>query len=433
MPVKADDLKALRFPAGVNNVTPDPLPIGEDGMPSAARAAGNVDIKNDGLFRLRWGYVNRVAAERAHSLIANRLNLLAVVDGDLCAYNSDLALEATVRAGVGQRYASGALAIDDVFWSNGVEIRRIGADLSDNPVWTPNPPAPIATVSGVGSLVAGEYLVALTWLDARGRESGATVIAIAVPAGSGIMLALPAPGEGVAKQRVYVGPANSDVPIAYFVADLPANQPAFNVGAHTGGRACETLWHVPLPPGQIVRFWNGKVLVASGNTLNEGAALRGGLMHQDSTLRFGVEITLMQPVGEGGPSAGVFVADHKQTYWLGGSGLRTAQRIIKYPHAAVRGTGICVPGVKVGIPTTEPVAAWLATNGVLCLGLPGGEVRPIRDNELALPVGARGTAVYREANGLRQLMASFVAGPAQPLAVTDRMSGTIRRNGVTLD
>lgn len=441
--VREEDLQPIGpWPAGVNNVAKEnELPTNEEGIPVALRVARNVDIGNAGWPQRRSGYINRITAGRAHSLFNafDDAYLLAVVDGDLRAYDPDLGLHGTVRASVGDRYATAVQAPDEVYWSNGLTIRRFDGDLTDAPAWLDTPPAPVVTASAAGGLAAGSYEVALTWRDARGRESGASPAAVVdVPANGGITLSgLPAAAEGAVQLRVYVSPPDNGLEdgetVLMHVVDLPAGQPMYLVGAHTPGRACETQWLRPLPPCDILRFWNGRLLAAAGNFLCCGEPLRLGLMHQDSILRFGERITLMEPVGEGGDAPGVFIADHKRTYWLSGSGPKDWQRVIRHGHSAVPGTSLTVPGNVFNLETTAPVAVWLATNGVWCLGLPGGTVQPIRDGQLALPHGEHGASVFREVNGLRQIMTSYLAGGAQTIGMHDSAVATIRRNGVTLD
>lgn len=437
--VREKELHSLGpWPAGVNNVANErELPADENGRTIALRAAVNVDLDNAGNPSRRDGYVQRVAASRAHSLFAadKAEYMFAVVDGDLRAYDTNLSLAATVRAAIGQRYASFAQVVDDTYWSNGIEIRRITLDLEDLPVWLPNPPAPAGSATASGGLAAGTYFVCLTWIGDDGRESGASNDAVVdVAANGGIALTLPGiAAQGAARIRVYCSSPNDDTDTAYFVADLPATQPMFVIGAHAPGKSCETKQLVPLPPGQIVRFWNGSVLVAAGNMLCWGVALRFGLMHQDSALRIGADITLMEPVGEGGAGGGVFVADHKRTYFMEGDALPGRRKVV-YGHPAVPGTGITLPANVFGGESTMPIAVWLAANGVWCKGFPTGVVEPIREGELAmLNDSEHGATMYREVKGLRQLMTSFLAGGALTMGATDSAVATVRRNGVTLD
>ncbi len=424
------------FPAGVNNVAKeDSLPVDENGNQTSLRSAINVDLDNDGWPSRRQGRELMVEADRAHSLFPTADHLFGVVDGDLKAYNASFA-EQTVRAGVGPRFASFAHVNDDVFWTNGVTHRRVAADLSDHPNAIATPTPPIATAAASGGLAAGEYLVSLTWSDVDGRESGAShPVVVDVAANGGIMLTnLPAAPEDAVTLHAYASPPNADPAILYRAYSLPAGATTLLLGKHQPGVTLKTQWLVPLPPGDIVRLFNGRLLVAFGAMLAWSDALRFGLMHPDNTLRMGQGITLMEPVGDGGDAgAGVFIADHKRTYFLSGNGPEQWQRVIRYPHSAVPGTSLLVPGNVLGLETTQLVAFWLATNGVFCIGMPGGTVAPVTEDRLALPEGERGAVMFREVDGLRQLITSFITGGGNRFGVSDSAVGTVRRHGVTLD
>lgn len=431
------------WPGGVNNRAPEhALPTNEDGQVVALRQGVNVDLDDAGWPRLRQGRVQRVTATRAHSLFAADHALLANVDGDLIAYarapDGSLAAQATVRADIGPRYVTAAQVGEDVYWSNELELRRMDADFGDHAGAIPTPRSPTIAAASSGGLVAGEYLVSLTWKAADGRESGAcNPIAIDITEGQGILLTnLPLSADGAATLQVWLSPANPDPDtiVLYHVRDLPAGTAGYSIGAHHPGRALETLWHLPLPPGQIVRPWNGRLLVAAGNLLCWSPALRVGLMHQDSALRFGERLTLLEPAGEGISSPGIFVADHKRTYFLGGDRPEAWQKRIVYPHPAVPGVSTIAPGTAFGLETAEPMVCWLASNGVFCLGAPSGVVTPLTERRVALPVGAeRGAATFREFDGLRQVLATFIGGAGNTAGVTDSTVATVRRHGVTVD
>lgn len=430
------------WPAGVDNRSPEHgLTTNEDGRLIALREAVNVDLDDAGWPRRRKGRLERISATRSHSLFAADHALIANTDGDLVAYarapDGALALASTVRADIGSRYVSAAQFNEDVYWSNEVEFRRIADDLTDHPGAIATPTPPTVAASSTGGLPAGEYLLSLTWRAADGRESGAcNPTVITLTAGQGILLTnLPTAPEDATTLLVWLSPSNPDPDtiVLYLVRELPAGASGLAIGQHTPGRALTTLWHIPMPPGQFVRAFNGRVLVAAQNLLCWSPALRAGLMHQDSALRFGERITLLEPAGEGLASPGVFVADHKRTYFLGGATPDTWTKRIVYPHPAVPGVSTVAPGTAFGLDTETPVVCWLASNGVFCLGTPDGAVTPLTEKRLALPVGAeRGTATFREFDGLRQILATFIGGASNAAGVSDSSSATVRRNGVTL-
>lgn len=430
--VRDRELIRLRgFPAGVNNVAPNSaLPVDpETGAQIALRAGVNVDLVGPRKSpRLREGYLQSLAG-RAHSPAVLHNTLFVVVDGDMLAIDQNMQAT-THRVGVGHLYASYAEVNGDLYWSTPTEMRRIrGYDLADTPLWPANPGAPAVEPYGTGGMAAGAYRVAMTWFDAEGRESGASGVAVAdIAEGQGVrVFNIPTPPEGAAKARIYISPPDGEE--LYAALDiLPAvTQTVLGAGAGQDGKAIETLWRQPLPPCSILRFWNGRLLGASGNLLVWSDALRFGLTTHDNYMRFGQRITMLEPLADGEGNAGVFIADHARVYWMAGTNPKDWRRVIRYDASVVPGTSLIVDAGDVGLSGTGRVAFWLSTNGVFCAGLPGGEVRPLTDGRLALPDGEQGASLYREHNGLRQLVTSYLTSNGNGLAMRDRASATVTR------
>lgn len=436
--VKDDELRRLRgFPAGVNQVAPDDdLPTDDNGSPVALREAVNVDLVGPRKRpRRRHGYTQRMPG-RCHSpgcLPATPVGdvLLQVLDGDLVAFNTALAPLGTLRAGIGPNRVTYAEVNGDLYWSNGLQMRRIrGEDLADTPAWIDAPGVPDADAYPDGGLAAGTYRVAMTWLDGEGREGGAVgVVEVDLQAGQGIRVhAIPLAPESAAHGRIYVSMPDGEELYAAMDVLPGTSQVLLGVGAGEGGKALETLWRQPLPPCEILRFWNGVLLGASRNLLVWSDPLRFGLTTHDNYLRVGADITLLEPLGEGGEGAGCWIADHKRTYWMAGRKPSEWRRVIRYDHPAVPGTSILVKGTVLGLETTEPVAFWLAANGVFCAGLPGGTVVPLTEGRLALAEGEVGASLFREHAGLRGLITSFISRGANGLAVGDRAVASVTRH-----
>lgn len=430
-------LKLGPFPAGLNNkVKPNQGPVDQNGAQTSLQQAVNVDLDATGWPRMRRGQVTRIE-DAAHSLFATDSHLLAVVLGNLNAYrvegDGDLTLDAALIEGMGDRFVTYASDDFDVYWSNGVAQGRIDAsDLSLHPFWigTPDPVSLSATANG--GMARGKYEVSVTVIDAAGRESAASspsVVTLAV--GQGITVALPAAPVDAVSRRIYVSPPDGEV--LYRCAQLPANATSYAIGAHQPGAALETAWLHVIPPCTTLRYGHGRILGANGPLLMWSEAYRLGLMQDTNYTPFGQEVTLLEPVGEGGDGAGWWVADHKRTYFMAGANPVEWAQIARYPHAAVPGCSVLAPGTIFGLETTANVAFWLARNGVFCLGLPGGTLMPMRDESLALPVDAeRGAAAVLLFDGIRQILATTLGGLPNTAAASDSADVTVRRNGVSI-
>lgn len=434
--VREDELKQVGpFPDGVNNVADlKAFPRDENGNLRAARELVNVDLDAAGRPRRKRGQ-SVLDDTPHHSLHNTGLHLLAMRGPDLVAYDdfgAGLELVATLIPGLGDRFVSYATDDFETYWSNDSRNGRLDADLQLAPFWIDTPAEPLLTADPNGGLAAGSYEVSLTVVDASGRESGASApVLITLTTGQGIALALPAPPAGAVRWRVYRSTPDGEV--LYRVADAPIAVTGILLGHTDTGAKLETAYLFPMPPCAVLRYGHGRLLGLAGNVLHWSEPYRLGLMHDENHLVLGNQGTLLEAVGEGGEGGGWFVADHKRTYWLAGSDPKQWRQVIRYPHAAVPGTSLTLPGTVFGLDIEEPVAFWLAANGVFCLGLPGGVVKPLRENELALPLDSeRGAVGFFMFDGIRQIVTSVLAGAENPMGVRDSAALEVRRNGIPL-
>lgn len=435
-------LKEGRFPDGVNNVVKETdFPRDENGHIRAARELVNVDLDGAGHPQMKRGHVVLDPAT-SHSLHCTETetnqagHLLSVVGGDLKAFDDPgdgLVEVATLIEGLGERFLTYASDDFDTWWSNGLSNGRIDVDLQLHPFWLDTPaPVQLATSSN-GGLAAGTYEISVTVVDADGRESGASnPSVVTVTAGQGIVVTLPAAPAGAARWRIYRSTQDGDV--LYLVEQLPIGTITALLGHAITRQALKTAWLFPMPPCDVLRYGHGRMLgIGSNNVLMWSEAYALGLMHDQNHMLLGAKGTLLEPVGQGGDGAGWFVADHKRTYFLAGADPKEWRQVIRYPHAAVPGTSLTLPGTVFGLDIEAPVAFWVASNGTFCLGLPGGIVKPLRENELAMPRDSeRGAAAFFEFEGIRQIVTSILAGAQNPLGVTDSAVAEIRRHGVSL-
>lgn len=426
-----DGARLRGFPSGVNNVAPEQNPpTDEFGRVTSLREAVNVDLVGPQKKpRRRDGYAQKVSG-RAHSPVSFRQRLLAVVNGDLNVYGPDLALIGTMRAGVGDQRLTYAEVNGDLYWCSAMEFRRVrGEDFADTPGWVDCHGTPAVDAYEEGGLDAGTYRVAMTWFDAEGRESGAAGIAETDVAdgGGARVFNIPTWPEGAVAARLYMSPPNGEELYAAATVAPGATQVLLDASAQRDGKALETLWRRPMPPCDVLRLWAGRLIGFAGNLLVWSDPLRFGLTANDNYMRFGLRGTLLEPVGDGGGGSGLWVADHKNTYWLEGNDPKAWRRTIVYDHPAVFGTSLAVKGTDVGLDTAAVVAVWMAANGVFMAGLPGGNLQPLTEGRLALPPGDNGAAMFRELNGLRQLVMSYSSSGVNYMAVGDRASATVIR------
>lgn len=424
-----DELMRLGgFPAGLNNRAGSTNgPTDENGGQIALREAVNVSLSTSGSPVRRPGQAMRVNG-KAHSLVAFGAHLIGWVDGELRAYLSDgtggLTFDRVLKQ-LPDRFCTYATDDFELWWSNGVDAGRIDADLNLHAFWIDTPAAPVLNAIA-GTLPKGRYEISVTAVDADGRESGGSgAVGIALQSGAGVHVTLPMQPDGAVKWRLYVSPPDGEV--LYEQAELPISAHEYVLTGRTPGASLETQWLHPLLPCQCLRYGHSRLFGLAGNVLIWSEEYRLGLMHPDNHIVLGHEATLLEPVGDGTDGAGVWIADHKRTYFMAGADPATWQQQARYPHAAVPGSSTTLPGSYFGL-DAPAVAYWMARNGVPCIGLPSGQLIPLREDALALPVDAeRGATGLMLFDGICQLLTTTISASANMAAASDSVDATVTR------
>jgi len=424
------------FPAGINNqVREDALPVDANtGAQTSLRQAVNVYLPNNGKPQMRDGYT-QITAGIGGSSFTGPQGMFAVIDGDLKLYDANLA-STTVIAGIGERDISYAVVNGEVYWSNSIRIGRIDANGVSKPVWIGEPGQPTVAAYATGGLAAGDYQVALAWLDDTGRLSGCSLATVVtLTQGQGIRLTNIPPNPDAATVRVYVTPTNGEA--LYWAADFPAGTSTYIIGNTQRGALLETQWLELMPPGQIVRAWNGMLLVASQNIVWRSEVHRYGLKRYDNYNRYHGYVSLMEPVGQADVS-GVFIAVNDErpgksrTYFVTKGD--EWKQVTAFPHGAIEGT-VCQESGDVFGEVAEgyaTVAYWVADNGQPVIGLPSGRVKPLTADRFVTPLAERGATLFRDTNGIRQMISSLLGSTTNQAAVGDFATAEVRRNGVTV-
>jgi len=433
----------LGWPQGLDNLSSETgLAMGKKGpggtVQGALRVADNVDINEQGKISRRRGYTVVEATTDLQSVWADKRYpyMLAVHGQNLVKYNEDLArttiVALTAPAGTRMSYAFDA---GYVYYTNGFDSGRVDFDGFRSP-WALQPPTgqPLLQANAAGGLAAGQYQVAITYRDASGRESGTTMAAdIELTEGQGIrLLSIPQPTDPEAAWiRIYATHTNGTV--LRFCQDIPVGLTTYVLGAQMLGAPLATQFHEPLPPGQIVRLYRGRMYVFRYNILYFSEAMHYGQgilhanyvhMNGDGTMIEGLHL---------GEETGLFVADAKRTYFFSGAEPAKWTRAIAHAHGVVVGSPTQVDPVLLGLEGSGSVPFWFDTAGGMVVGGAGGRVTPLHRDRFVGPANAEAAAtVVREVAGLRQVLTTVRGGTENPLAVSDRAEAEVWKNGVRL-
>lgn len=407
MGIKDSDLPKYDKILGVDNKTRETTVAG-----NVAREAVDVDFLTGSKVVSRVGYSAPVLATAlGHSLWGDDMVPFALfVDaGHLQAFFADESAQ-SVLEGLAPGLPVSYQRINDlVYWSNSAQRGIVGMDLIASDWACANPAGqPDAAAQAAGSFTPGQVQITVTFIDSRGRESGSAlpvVIDLAEGQGGIRLTAIPQPEDpDVVAVRIYTSKPNGTV--LYRHAQIPVGTTTYTLLGTADGPQLATFNLQPMPAGHIVREFSGRLLVANGRFLMWSEPLRYGLFNPaENYIALPDRLSLMESVSSGTDAAGVFVATSNRTMWLSGRTPAGWQQRIAYPFGAVPGSSTTTSAEAWGLEgVKEPVPCWMATNGQVCVGLPGGQVATFTPDTYAASVGERGAAIMRERDGQRHLL-----------------------------
>lgn len=430
MGVRDSELAPIDTFAGLNNRDKESsLP------PSTLREAVDVDLTKLGKIQSRKGYTAPlVSCVLGHSLWADDLFPFALyADGEaLHALYSDLRTEqlrGSLSPGMPLSYAR---VNDTVLWSNDVQCGMVDA-MGEAMPWACEQPAGQPFMQPIeGTLGKGKVLVCITFADRHRRESGGTLAAsIDIDSGQGVLLlSIPQPADPVETPEIRIYVSSGDDRALYFAKSVPAGTGSVRITEPPAGRLIGTQFLSAMPPGHIVRQWNGRQLVARGRFVLWSEALRYGLSRLGNAhIGFRDRLTLMEPVE--GDGSGVYVSDGKRIIFLAGNNPSDWSPKPVGAYGAVAGSSMMTPASAWGIESKQLVPAWLGTDGLFTVGLPGGTLVTFAQDQFTAATGDRATSLFREQDGIMQFITAQRGASRQRLGVADTAVATVYRAGDT--
>jgi hypothetical protein len=422
------------FPAGILNRVPETdVPKNEAGAPIGVRDSTNVDyVGPEGQPRRRAGATKVLTLTDGHSFFADPtfpFGLAREAD-TLIAINSELQT-AVLATGLGSGEASYALHNDEVLWTvPGVRTGRIAEDLSQRALGLPRPPGvPALAPAAGGGMHAGRYQVALTYANEDGEESGATLAAtIDLSEGQGLTVSLPDPGAGeIEWVQVWITEANGNE--LFHARDAAAGSATIGISHTPRGRPLKTQHLDALPAGHLVRAQGGYLWMANDNELLHSQPLRALYHPGFDRIGFRSTITMMEPIGRGS-NAGLYIGTAKRIYWHPGAVPKEQEQTVPRKQGAVPGTGLLVDARLFGPEYSGDAAFWMGTDGVPCLGLPGGQIIALGADTVAMSRFERGATLQREISGKKQLVVSGRGATRSTTATADSVEVFQFRTGI---
>lgn len=268
-----------------------------------------------------------------------------------------------------------------IFSFDGTTARRMAIDQPARPMVIP----------ASGSMPAGTYGVAVSWLRGAIESSPSAISFVDVADQGGLEVTLPLNLDAsVTGARLYLTRQNGgelgragDYPVGYPTINLPLLPDL--------GMPPQFLNKSPMPTGKFLRYWRGRLITARANVLRFSESMAYHL-HDE---RYGYvqmpqRITFLEPV-----DGGIWVGQVDHVAFLEGATPDSLSRQRKTSRAPVPGSSIQVSAETVGGDLSSGGAAavmWLAENGYV-IGTASGQVVELHAGVIKGITAGAGTSV----------------------------------------
>ena len=392
------DLQSLGpFALGVDNRKADHALTQRVGNGSIdlLRSATNVDITAEGRVRRRAGRTAVLPGSNVHSLWSDDRAAFFVDGAGLFSLDAAMST-AMLRGDLAPGQPISFCEAGGAYFYTGAGLLGMVRD-GKRLDFTPPLAATPSLEPTAGALPPGRYQLCFTNSGSAGESAATLPQTIVLDAPGGISIAAP-----VSAYTTLVYMTGPDGEVLGRVG--PIHGTLDIVAPPALGARCPTLLLEPMPAGSIVRFSNGRLLVAIGNLLCYSEPFALGLFNPAKNfIAFPAPVTLVEPC-----TNGVFIAADR-TYWVDGE-ITQATLQPKLPYGAV-------PHSSARHMRRPEVAYWVGDKG-LVMGTSDGAVQVMQEAQLALSGGAAGAALVRESEGMQHV----VTAVRDPMAVTGACS-----------
>lgn len=415
-------ITAARF-AGMNNVkTSEGFFLDAESGVVEPRIILNADVDLEGRLVKRAGKVLRIPLSGAHSLWACKSCMMCVADGRLYRIVQGEAVGVGGVDGpvspVSYLEVEGRIYASNPYWKG-----IFNPDDNTVSTWGVTPPPGPMMLSTTGGLPAGTYAVCYTNHE-NGEMSGNGPIAMITLTDVGGIQLLNRPAGAVAwmtdaNESTFFRAGEVDV-----ITELPTVEPL------------PSFLCSPPPFLENLTYAYGRIWGSSGSTVYYSEPFHFGWFKPTSNrFDFEDEITLIAQV-----ATGMFIGLRHRTYFLAGAEpSKMAQTEVG--AGAVRGTlAYCdnmpyladIMGTEQKVISDVPV--WLSEDGFVA-GNTAGRLFNLTKNRLRMGTPNQGASLYRDLNGVIQILTSFKqsgVGPSDAETVAAMEAGKVVQSESTL-
>jgi len=339
----------------------------------AVRDANNIHFTVDGHAAVRPDF-EQIATGNCHSLFTTSDQTFFVKDGVLCRYYAGSV--AALHTLAVDEPLSYAVVNGELVFSGLRQIKVYGAGgVRDTCASTP--PGLSISVSSGGGLDPGKYGIAACYEDAWGEGPMSPVTVVDVPKGGGMIVQNWAVG-----MRIYRTVANGEI---LYRVRAPDNF----VGAGEIGMQEVSHGLEPLPAGEIVRHWKGRLLSVRANTIYFSEPFRYGVCSRRyGFMRMPTGIRFIEPV-----DGGIYVGQTNGVLFISGADPKSMQVQRTESATPIARSSMIIKSTSLypmeGV--SGELACWLSEKGYV-LGMAGGQILSMQQSRIRLS-GSRAETV----------------------------------------
>ena len=396
-------IRSDNWSAGANNVASrDRLP------PNSVREAINLDPLPGGRLALRIGYQRIYIGAAVRGVLSLRNRLLIADGADLVEYSIDSNSSRVIRQITDAGPFVGTVLNGRLYFCTADECLEYDDDMV-RPWGVPDVLFQPFVASGPGgTLLAGNYSIAVTYTDRWGREGG-TDRPVIIAASSGGLLSVQVDSiPAGCTANIYAGQA--DGATLYRQGSLSVAG-SFQIGAVRDDlERCTTILMRAPSPGHLVSRHNGVIGIAAGRVVQCTVPMRPHLIDRvRGFFQYPSKVGLLLS------AAGVLFVGSDRVYSLATLETSEVQQGVAMEHSAVAGTGVLLPDGR---------GAWMTRYGLAIASIEG--VQLINRQSFAPVESPLGTAGLIDHNG-NQLFITALTGinRPNPLASTDTFIGEV--------
>ena len=259
------------------------------------------------------------------------------------------------------------------------------------PLALADPAAPFAMPQEDGGLPAGTYAVAISYRRKDKESAVSEAVFVEVSEGGGITLVLPDTSmlePSATHLSIYAShPNGGDL---YEVQRVPVGTPQTQiVSGMTYGKLSAHRFLSAMPTGKVIRFWKGRLVTCSGNTLRFSEPLNYHLHDiRHGFVQLPARVTFVEPVDNG-----LWVGQTDGVIFLSGKDLGNMEVNYKTARAPISWSSLRLASEDSG--DFPEAVVWLSENGYV-MGGGDGSIRELNAGVLDGVSGIRGQTVTHD-------------------------------------